>query len=248
MQGSRFEQKYIISEEKALEVRAFGGSRFQLDEHGAGKPNYSYAVHGLYLDSTDLKLYWGTINGEKSRYKLRLRFYEENADAPVYFEIKHRTDTRCRIKKRAAVRRDAVERLLAGHTPWRPDLVSNDPEQFAALQEFCERMRELQAGLTVHVGYLREAYSSRDDTSARLTMDREVRAEPESAPRLFPTMENPILVWGKEVMLEMKFIDQFPDSFRDLVNAFGLRQCGAAKYVDSVATLGEHKVRGPRGD
>jgi hypothetical protein len=30
--------------------------------------------------------------------------------------------------------------------------------------------------------------------------------------------------------------------FRDLIRIFGLRQCGAAKYVDGVATLGEYKL------
>jgi hypothetical protein len=94
----------------------------------------------------------------------------------------------------------------------------------------------------VHIGYLREAYVPHDDNSARLTMDREVRSEPELTARLSTQMRRPILVWGKEIVLELKFTNRFPDWFGELVRVFGLRQCGAAKYVDGVALLGEYRL------
>src|SRR5215211_6558526 len=128
MQGTRCEQKYIVTGEQALHVRDFVQSRLELDQYGAGKPNFSYPVHSVYLDSDDLKLYWSTINEDKDRYKLRLRFYDENLASPVYFEIKQRVNKAC-IKKRAGVRRDAVNQLLAGATPGSTHLVSEDPEQ-----------------------------------------------------------------------------------------------------------------------
>ena len=58
-------------------------------------------------------------------------------------------------------------------------------------------------------------------------------------------MVNPVLLWGRDVVLELKFAARFPDSFRDLVRTFGLRHCGVAKYVDSVAAVGEYKLRPP---
>jgi len=245
MQGSRFEQKYIVTEERALQVRDFIRSRLELDEHGVGKPNFSYPVHSLYLDSDDLKLYWGTINGDRERFKLRLRFYDDNPVKPVFFEIKARMNNKCRTKKRAAVSREAVEWLLAGDTPRPSHLASDDPEGFAVLKEFCERIHDLQARPRVHIGYFREAYMSPYNDSARLTIDRGVRAEPELAARLSTTIQKPTLLWGQDVVLEMKITDRFPDSFRELISTFGLRQCGAAKYVDSVSTLGEYKFGGP---
>ena len=47
---------------------------------------------------------------------------------------------------------------------------------------------------------------------------------------------------GKDIVLELKFTNRFPDWFRDLVRAFNLMQCGAAKYVDGVALQGEHTL------
>jgi len=241
LQASRWEQKYVITEDVALQIREFVCSYLELDENGVGKPNYSYPVHSLYLDSNDLRFYWSTINGDKNRFKLRLRFYNDNPDTPVFFEIKRRVDN-CILKKRGGVRRDAVDLLLSGHLPEPSYLVSNNPKQFMALEEFCRLMQEHRARPTVHIAYLREAYVPHDDNSARLTMDRMVRAEPEPVARLSTQMLNPVVVWGREVVLELKFTNRFPDWFGELVRVFGLRQCGAAKYVDGAALLGENRL------
>ncbi len=242
MQQQRFEQKYIISEETALQVRDFVRCYLELDENGLGKPNYSYPVHSLYLDSDDLKLYWSTINGDKNRYKLRLRFYNDNSDTPVFFEIKRRMNN-CIMKQRGGVKRSALQWLLGGHLPEAGHLVSpNNVKQMVALQNFCRLMHEIHAKPKAHIAYLREAYVPHDDNSARLTMDRLVRTEPELTPRLCTEMVNPTLVWGKDIVLELKFTNRFPDWFRELVQVFNLRQCGAAKYVDGVALLGEYRL------
>jgi len=242
MQASRFEQKYIVTEEVALQVRDFVRSYLELDENGVGKPNFSYPVHSLYLDSDDLKTYWETINGNKNRYKLRLRFYNSLPDSPVFFEIKRRMNN-CIMKQRGGVRRTAVDEVLAGRLPQATDMVSKDPKHLLALQNFTRLVIEIGARPKVHIAYYREAYVPHDDNSARLTMDREVRSEPELTARLSTEMIAPVLVWGRDVVLELKFTNRFPDWMRELVRVFSLRQCGAAKYVDGVALQGEWRLR-----
>jgi len=66
LQASRFEQKYLINEETALRLREFVRSYLDLDENGVGRPDYSYPVHSLYLDSPASTMYWQTINGTKT--------------------------------------------------------------------------------------------------------------------------------------------------------------------------------------
>src|SRR6058998_2526039 len=154
MQQQRFELKYLIPEETALLVRDFVRSYLEMDEFSVGRPNYSYPVHSLYLDSDDLKLYWSTINGDKNRFKLRLRFYNNHPDTPVFFEIKRRMNN-CIMKKRGGVRRDAVDMLLAGYFPEQSHLVSKDPKHMLALQDFCRLMQQLQAKPKAHIAYLR---------------------------------------------------------------------------------------------
>src|SRR4030095_11704475 len=126
MQKQRFELKYLIPEETARLVRDFVCSYIDFDEFSVGKADFSYPVHSLYLDSDDLKLYWETINGNKNRYKLRLRYYSTNPDAPVFFEIKRRINNTIQ-KQRGGVRPECVEMLLKGHLPQPEHLVSRGP-------------------------------------------------------------------------------------------------------------------------
>ena len=236
MQSSRFENKYIITEATALGIREFVQSFLVHDEYGAGKPNFSYPVHSIYLDSPQLKTYWDTINGDRNRFKLRVRFYNDDPAAPVFFEIKRRVNN-CIQKQRAGVHRSAAASLAAGDLPFVEDLTANNPKHLVAAQNFARLVQLIEARPVVHVAYLREAYLPTDGNSARLTMDRLVCTEPVHALRLSTHMTHPQLVWGHTVVLELKFTDRFPNWFGDLVRVFNLRQCGAAKYADGITLM-----------
>ena len=86
--------------------------------------------------------------------------------------------------------------------------------------------------LKVHVAYLREAWLPHDDNSVRVTMDRQVRDDPEPTARLSTQMTNPVLVFGDSVILEIKFTGRFPHWLADMVRAFNLRPCSAANNQD----------------
>jgi hypothetical protein len=180
--------------------------------------------------------YWDTINGNKNRFKLRIRFYNDNPETPVFFEIKRRMNN-CIMKQRGAVRRGSAQRLVEGFFPEPEDLVSSNPKHLHAVENFVRLSQMLDAHPKVHVAYLREAYVPHDDNSCRLTLDRGVCSEPEPVLRLCTKMIHPIYVWGDAVVLELKFTNRFPNWFGDLVRVFGLKQCGAAKYADGVSLM-----------
>ena len=240
MQKQRFELKYLITEETALMVRDFVRSYLDFDEYSVGKPNYSYPVHSLYLDSDDLKLYWGTINGDKNRYKLRLRYYSTHPDAPVFFEIKRRKNNTIE-KQRGGVRQEYVSRILHGYLPEMEHLVSKNPNGLVALQRFCEMTHHLHAKPKVHIYYMREAYVS-DDDNVRVTIDRKVYGEANLDYTIKTEMRDPALSFANQVILELKFTNRFPDWFRELARIFGVMQCGAAKYCESVQAVGFVKL------
>ncbi len=240
MQQSRFELKYIITEEMALKVRDFVRCYLNFDEYSVGKPNFSYPVHSLYLDSDKLKLYWETINGVKNRYKLRLRYYSVEPKAPVFFEIKRRMNN-CIMKQRGGVRQEFVPYLLSGHLPREEHLLSKAPKQYVALQNFCTEMNRIHAVPKVHIFYMREAYVS-DDDRTRVTIDRNVYGEENLQHSVKTEMKNPVLSFANQVILELKFTNRFPNWFRDLVRMAGVMQCGAAKYVESIQGLGAQRV------
>jgi hypothetical protein len=238
MQLQRWELKYVIPEETAVAVREYLRSYLEIDEYGAGRPNLSYTIHNLYLDSDELAIYWGTINGDKNRYKLRLRFYEDNPKAPVFFEIKRRMNDAI-IKQRGGVKRHAVEAVLAGQFPGPDDVVSADARQLVAIQRFVELMMEHRAHPTAHVTYDREAWTSPVDNSVRVTLDRNVLISPEFVTRFTAQLDDPSCVFGRLVILELKFTGRFPDWFKELVRVFNLRQTSASKYADGIANKGE---------
>src|ERR1051325_6220928 len=218
LQLQRFELKYLIPEQAALGVRDFVRSYLEIDEFGATLPNYSYPVHSLYVDSDDLYIYRSTINGDKNRFKLRLRYYEDRPDAPVFFEIKRRMNNII-LKQRGGVRRELVDSLLAGHFPAPEMLISKEPKQFVALQNFCRLMSHLQAKPKVHIFYMREAWISAYDNSVRVTLDRFVYADPEPTARLTTDLVRPTVLFKNFVILELKFTNRLPDWFRSLTRA-----------------------------
>ncbi len=241
LQLQRYELKYLVPESVALGIRDFVRSYLEIDEFGETMPNFSYPVHSLYVDSDSLAIYRSTINGDKNRFKLRLRYYEDREDAPVFFEIKRRMNNII-LKQRGGVKREAVDLLLSGHFPTPSMMISKDPRQLAAVQNFLRLMLQLQAKPKVHVFYMREAWISPHDNSVRVTLDRTVLTEPDPTTKLSTRVEYPVQSFKGFVILELKFTNRFPDWFRDLVRVFGVMQCGAAKYADGIMLLTEERV------
>ncbi len=237
LQQQRLEFKYLITEDIALAVRDFVSAYLDIDEYGATQKNLSYPIHSLYLDTDDLECYWATINGVKNRFKLRLRFYENRPNTPVFFEIKRRSD-RAILKQRGPVKRDAVQELLTGQMPTWGFLASSEPRHLAAVQNFCELMMEKRASPKSHVAYFREAWLSHDSNAIRVTLDRGICCEPEREANLNTEIKNPIYPFGNQVILELKFTGRFPNWFKDLVHNFGLIQTAASKYVDGIVVGG----------
>jgi SPX domain protein involved in polyphosphate accumulation len=242
LQAQRYELKYVIPEDAALQVRDYVRAYLEIDEFGATMSGFSYPVHSLYLDSDDLYLYRTTINGDKNRFKLRLRYYEDRPDAPVFFEVKRRMNSII-MKQRGGVKREHVADLLAGHFPDPSFLLSKDPKHLNAVQNFCTLMLRIGARPKAHIGYMREAWISPQDNSVRVTLDRDVQCHPEPTPRLSTAPGTPVTTFGKNVILELKFTNRYPNWVGDLVRTFGTMQCGAAKYADGVAVLGERAIR-----
>ena len=242
-QLQRFELKYRVSETTARAMRQFVRCYLQPDGFAARAPEFAYAVHTLYLDSPDLALYEATNGGDKNRFKLRIRFYDDGPDAPAFFEVKRRKNE-CISKLRAKVRRDAVQPLLGGEWPQIRHLAKPDAKQLFALQEFCRLIRMLNATPRSHVAYRREAWMSRTDNSMRVTFDRQVQCEAQFSPRLHAEVSESAAVqpFESEVIFELKYTNRMPHWCGELIRAFGLVRGSAAKYVEGVALLGLHRV------
>lgn len=238
-QQQRFELKYLIKEEITLPMRDFIQEYLELDDYGVGQPTLAYPVHSVYLDDDGLQTYHDTINGNKNRFKLRLRYYDDRPDSPVFFEVKARVD-KCIIKYRCGVKREAVPLLVSGQLPDTDQLISREPKQLVAIQRFNELQLKLNARPKAHNTYMREAWVSPHDNSVRVTFDRQVKIEPYFRTQAPVEMKNPVRLFRGFVILELKFTNRFPDWFGTLVRHFNLVWSASAKYVGGVLLMGEH--------
>lgn len=240
LQQQRFELKYLIDEQVALGIREFVTGYLELDDYGANSPNMSYAVHSVYLDSPYLETFQASMNGAKNRFKLRLRYYDDRPDTPVFFEVKARVDN-CILKQRCGVRREAVPLLIAGQLPEPGQLLSKEPRHLVALQRFNLLQSQLNARPKAHNQYQREAWVSPRDNSIRVTFDRKIRIEPCFVAKAATEMTRPIQVFPESTVLELKFTGRHPTWFNQMVQRFNLMQYSSAKYVEGVLMLGEHR-------
>jgi len=252
MQANRLELKYLIDERCAIRMREYVRTFLEPDEYANPLKNNSYQIHSLYMDSPWLTLCYATMNGLKNRFKLRIRFYDDVPEHPVFFEIKRRvTDTI--LKERCAVHRSSVPHLLAGRWPERSDLLKYDTRNMGTLQRFCSLRDTVQARGMCFVSYEREAYVSPHDDSVRVTFDRTLQASPFHdsgvqnylAVEPLPQFQQPRL---NAVVLELKFTDRFPRWMYDLVQSFNLKRWTMAKYVNcAMAMRGEILENDPVG-
>ncbi len=238
LQASRYELKYVIDEARARQIADYVRNHLVPDAYALPERRYSYPVYSLYLDTANLALFRQTVQGIKNRFKLRIRFYNDDPDAPVFLEIKRRITDVIR-KQRAAISRVAIQRLLEGAWPSLVDLVSSNGngKPASALHDFCVTTDAIGARPSIYVSYLREAYVSPDSNRLRVTFDRHIAAtryDPAEGLRC-PREGVPTKVEG--TVLEVKFTDRFPAWMAEMVQTFSLYRRSVPKYVECMRVI-----------
>lgn len=223
---SRFECKYLISEQVAQEIERFTAAYLELDFFSARQADHRYPVHSLYLDGPAHELYQTTVQGMKNRFKLRIRGYDGNPDSPLFAEVKRRAD-RVIMKRRCLITRETARAMLVG-----AELPKDADTQNMDFVEFRSLSAQLGAKPTVYVSYLREAYEAMGSEPVRLTFDRKLQNAPVGGPAPFAFEEKS---WAPtpcdQVILEIKYTDACPHWLELLAETFQLDRCSVAKYI-----------------
>ena len=234
-QSSRFELKYLVSQATAQQVREFVRGYLEPDDF-TPEPGVGYQVHSVYLDGPDLALYRATIQGNKNRFKLRVRFYDERPESPAFLEIKRRSSDAI-LKERAAISRSGAEQIL--ETGWADpaSLLKQSPKAIDAHRHFCELCQQIGAQGRTLVSYQREAYMVPDSNDVRVTFDRQITSAPYALRHglILPPSSAQPKIHG--VVLELKFTDRFPRWMNELVQMFNLQRCSVPKYVKGLEAV-----------
>jgi hypothetical protein len=231
---SRYECKYLVSPKVADAIRGFIQPFMVPDVYARRCEGNRYPICSLYFDSLDLHLYRQTAAGEKNRFKVRVRSYSDDAAAPVFLEVKCRTNDVI-LKRRARLPRSvAMEILDTGNSAW---LSANAGDLLADLEFFNGHVTIANARPFLRVRYVREAYEAVGGDPLRITLDTDIAWLPTSNVdfNLGATGWIPTPVRG--TVLEIKFTDRYPAWVAQMIGAYGLQRQSVAKYVLSVDSL-----------
>lgn len=240
--SQRFEYKYLTTDAQADMARDFTQQYLQLDSHADESLDNQYCIASLYLDSPTLTLYNGTVMGEKNRFKLRVRCYDDDPASPAFLEIKARKNDVI-FKKRAGVRKTSLEDILGTYWSNSDDLIDPSDTEMGALENFCELAAVTRARPKVVVRYMREAYVDPWGGSVRVTFDRELAGLPTDETEVTRNGSGWTSVGAAFHVIEVKFTDSFPNWAREMVQACNLQRTSAAKYITCIDTLMEQGTR-----
>ena len=226
----RFECKYLVHPKLVHAIREFIRPFVRLDPFAARSDGQHYPTCSLYLDTPDLYLCRQTLDGEKNRFKMRIRSYSDDLEAPLFFEIKRRVDgvvSKCRSR---LSRSEGMDLLSRRKLPGRvlPFIEQNDLQQFSLLATLTG------VGPVMRVKYLREAYESIGAEAVRITLDQDLC----HSVTLDHDMSHDGAGWHSTpvsgTILEIKFARRFPTWVGTLVQIFQLQRTSLAKYCMSM--------------
>jgi SPX domain protein involved in polyphosphate accumulation len=235
----RYEFKYIISLD---EMRAFQNRLDGVMELDPNAIDGGYHVNSIYYDTQDLSCYYEKIDGEKRRFKVRVRWYgelEKESDLSslsLFAEIKHRNND-TNFKNRLKL----PGKYLPGF--------SENQQQLLRLSQYAEKKDLLEATTIEHivsqrlfmplniVSYHRKAYLCRINPQLRITFDTSLRAFG-TKNILNVSSSNGITVLPKDIcVLELKFNWAIPLWLLEITREVGLNLRRFSKYAAGLEKL-----------
>jgi hypothetical protein len=165
---SRFELKYVITEQQRQQLAEVLQEYMQPDEMGDEMGRYN--ITSLYYDTVDYKAYWDKIEGHKFRRKVRIRVYGNQTvteETPCFVEIKQRINKTLQKKRAQMPYAAAIALCGAGQS-----VEAASAYEQAVIEEIQYLYYTLQLQPACVVSYDRQAFNgSQYDPGLRVTFD-----------------------------------------------------------------------------
>lgn len=229
----RYEAKYLVSETQAAEIRRICVDHLPPDPYASHGPGCEYPITSLYLDSRSRVLLRDTIEKRVSRYKLRLRTYNERQESwegqPAFVEIKRKKDGVVH-KTRARVTPEMVESVLWEQASLLNGNGIHDAGTVRNVNEFLQLRSRIGALPVGGTSYAREAYEGVSADRIRVTLDRDLHYGLLAGPGNGETTTWwPVNPGG--VVLEIKFTNSYPFWVANMLGRVEVLRRGVCKYV-----------------
>jgi hypothetical protein len=235
--GGRFEHKYLVPDRVAVAVRDALLPHLDVDEHMPPERVRGYTVYSLYLDSPALDLYKHTRSRLRRRFKLRVRYYDNEPDGAAFVEIKEKQEKQVH-KRRFQAPKSLIEAMLRDPNGAPVAHAISNGARGTALEEFCQRRQDLGATPKLFVAYEREAYNSKTEPRVRVTFDRRITANLCGSSGRLATFNYGSNVGGVNVLVEFKYAGEPPEWLTKVLTEFRLRRASFSKFAECMDVLG----------
>ena len=231
----RFELKFLIPSQLIKPIQDYAETYCVADPYA--DENGWYTINTLYLDSPKNTFLRRRMNGDDTRYNMRLRSYGDNPIPPYFAEIKY--------KQNGVVKKF---RTKLTQEDWDNDFARNDGVLFGPeLLNDSENYLHFQRLAIVHnvepkvfTQYRRKALMSVVDDYARITFDNDLSCHPTEKFILSPDdnmlshYDNSTLFPdGTDTILELKCTTSVPLWMMDLIKYFDLSRSRFSKFANS---------------
>ncbi len=209
----RHELKLVLDAREANLVKDFARLNFAEDRYSPG--GTPYAVHSLYLDSSDFAVYHRRLDDGDTKYRIR----RYGTEPFVWLERKRRNGVLVR-KRRERIPLEAMAAVFSGPLP---------AGEFIA--SFAGKVRAEHLVPRLLISYPRSAWNA--GPGARLTLDWAVEARRPASDAWFD-LAKPALAATSGVILELKFDEECPALFGVLLQLLGREGASWSKYAHGV--------------
>ncbi|MDD2807022.1 MAG: polyphosphate polymerase domain-containing protein [Patescibacteria group bacterium] len=188
-----------------------------------------YDVASLYFDTAGYGCYFDKIDGQKTRKKLRVRFYDFklNPDTPVFLEIKRKYDNVV-IKDRINLDYETYHKMVELGESRNLVFAGQNEETFSEFFWLKDSNGMRPQNVVV---YSRKALISKVDPGFRVTIDTNIRTHQANFLRDFGIDQT---VFPGVAIIEVKFNNVMPFWFHDIITTYGLEQRPFSKYCNSL--------------
>ena len=191
----------------------------------------AYMVNSLYFDTGSYDFFSQKIEGEKYRYKVRLRSYGQQ-ESKVFLEMKKKINN-CIYKVRGHAPYADVCSRLPGPMQDNGTLFGSDG-CFDGVDEILLLARRLKIRPTVQVCYRRQALMGQNDNRLRITFDQDIVSRHPRCGLSFTDESDRLFPHGITV-LEIKVDNAVPFWLVQIIEKFNLNLRSISKYCHAVA-------------
>lgn len=230
----RVEMKFMLDAALSEQVRQWAIDRLGVDENCAGDGSNSYDINTLYLDTPESDMYYQT--GVIGKAKHRVRRY--GRDQMLVLETKRKKKMVVRKNRTAVFESDFMARAA---NPMQPKIACEPNADDADLwcgDWFINRIADRRLTPAIQIAYRRFARTTTvNDENLRLTIDSNMAAcAPNgwnvATPRhdASSALNRGFRSIGDFEILELKFQNQMPTIFKELLSSFPIPGTKFSKF------------------